>query len=68
MQTRQVYPLHKTLIFFQFELIFTCTNGTIKLDSELNIITYPEEAILTFDGVRTESGKPKIELMVLIWQ
>jgi len=41
--------------YFEFELIFTCTNGTIRLDSELNVTTVPEEAIVAFDGRRTES-------------
>lgn len=41
--------------YFEFELIFTCTNGTIRLDSELNVTTVPEEAIIHFDGKRTES-------------
>ena len=48
----------------KFELIFTCTNGTIRLDSELNVTTVPEEAIIHFDGKRTESGKSQIEYKI----
>merc|ERR1711953_554172 len=43
--------------YFEFELIFTCTNGTIRLDSNLNVTTQPPDMMRHFDlnGRRTES-------------
>lgn len=43
--------------YFEFELIFTCSKGTLRLDSNLNVTTIPEDLIRFFDSAGNAQGR-----------